>query len=228
MGIFNRIMGMFHRPGEVYKILSEKPDWLAPFILVMIVSLIFVSITLPTIILPEQAEMARERLQERGMSDEQIDESIGAMTGTTGLIFGIVGTIFVMLILLFGRAGIFLGIFSLFGEKSTYRHSLAVVSYAMLIHVVDAVIKGFLMIAKQTSHVYTSLALLMPGGDPLSKPVQFLNRFDLFTLWELSLLSIGFAVMNKIPFKKSAGTVYGLWIFWVVLSVSIGGFFQSR
>ncbi|MCH7760094.1 YIP1 family protein [candidate division TA06 bacterium] len=227
MGLFQRMTGIFHRPGVIYQNLSEKPDWVVPFVLVLVSSLIFVSITLPTIILPEQSETVLENLPE-GMSQEQKDQIVERMTGAQGMIFGLLGTLFVFLFLLFGRAGIFLGIFSLLGGKSTYRHSMAVVSYAMLIHIVDAIVKAPLMFAKKTAQVYTSLALLLPGADPLSKLFQILNRFDLFTLWELSLLSIGFAVMNKIPLKKSAGTVYGLWISWVLLSVFIGGFFQSR
>jgi hypothetical protein len=227
MKLFDRIFGIFYRPGEVYQNLSEKPDWIVPFILVMIVSLIFVSITYPRFMLPDQVEIARDRLQDAGLSEEQIEARIEAMTGTAGKVSGPLVAIFAMCFLLFGRAGIFLGIFSLIGGKSSYKNSLAVVSYAMLIHVLDAIVKGILMFIKQSSFVYTSLALLMPGGNPLtSKPFQLLARFDIFTIWELSLLSIGFAIMNKLSIKKSAGIIFGIWIIWIVLSVLLGGAFQ--
>jgi hypothetical protein len=226
MKLFDRIFGIFHRPGEVYQNLSDKPDWIAPFIIVLLVFLIFVSLTLPTIILPEQSKTVLENLPEE-MPEERKEEIVERMTGTQGMIFGIIGTVFSALFLLFARAGIFLGIFSLFGGKSTYKHSLAIVSYAMLIHVPDSIVKGILMFIKQTPRVYTSLALLMPGADPLtSKPFQLLGRFDIFTIWELSLLSIGFAIMNKLPVKKSAGIIFGIWIIWIVLSVLLGGAFQ--
>lgn len=225
MGILKRMIGVFYRPGEVFKHLSEKPDWVVPFILVAIVTLVFVSITLPTIILPEQSETILERLPEE-MSQEQKDEIIARATGTQGMILGLLGTLFTILFLLFGRSGIFLALFSLFGGKSTYKHALSVTSYAMLIHIIDILIKTPMMFAKRTARVYTSLALLIPEGDPFSKAFQFLARFDLFTLWELSLLSIGFSILYKSSLKKSAGVVFGLWILWVVVSVLISGAFR--
>ena len=221
-----RIIGIYYRPGEVFQYLSERPDWVVPFMLVLITSLLIVSFTLPTIILPEQTELARERLEEAGLSDDQIEARVEAMTGKTGFIIGIVGVTFIFLFLLFGRAGIFLGIFSVVGEKSSYKQSLSIVSYAMMVHIIDSIIKGFLMYVKQTSQVYTSLALFMPGGDPQSKPFQLLGKFDLFTLWELSLLAIGFSVIYKISLKKTSGIVFGLWTLWVLLSVLLGGTLQ--
>ena len=200
---------------------------MVPFVLVLVVSLLFVAITLPTIILPEQSKTVLERLPEE-MDQGQKDQIMEKMTGTQGMLMGIFGTLFVMLFLVFARSGIFFGIFTLFGGKSTYKHSLAVVSYAMLIGILAVLLKAPMMFAKKTALVYTSLALFMPGADPQTKLHQFLNRFDLFTLWELSLLSIGFAVMNKIPPKKSASVVFGLWIIWVVVSVSLGGVFQPK
>ena len=56
-----------------------------------------------------------------------------------------------------------------------------------------------------------------------AQPVLFglLSSLDVFVIWTLALMSIGYAHMSRFSKAKSATIVFGLWLSWIL--VKTGG-----
>jgi len=67
-GKMSKIIGIFFSPKEVFAKLNEKPDWIVPVVITIVVSLIFTMIVLPRVIIPEQTKRIMEM---DGLTEEQ-------------------------------------------------------------------------------------------------------------------------------------------------------------
>ncbi|HXG91595.1 MAG TPA: hypothetical protein VNN73_04405, partial [Blastocatellia bacterium] len=74
---------------------------------------------------------------------------------------------------------------------------------------------------KGVNFVPTNLgAFLSSGASTVIRVIA--SSIDIFTIWFLILLSIGFAATSgarKITTSKTASLVFGLWIVWIVLRI---------
>lgn len=222
MNVVERIVKVFYSPREVFAYLGEKPDWLVPLIILMVVSVLAVFLTYSPIIKVEQMRRFEDSSR---FTQEQIEEMKKGFEGNRGLIIALAGTVVVAPIALLMVSAILFGVFSLIGGEGKYKKVLSVYSYSSLIAVLSIVIKTPLQLAKGSSQVYTSAALAVPGLSPQSTLFRILNSFDIFTLWQLWAVILGLATIYGFTTKKSAMGVLSIWAIWVVLKVGLGAVF---
>jgi len=214
-----KIVDLFFSPMEVFKHLNEKPDWIIPVVITLVVVLIFSIIALPRVILPERSKriMGMEQL-----TPEQKDRALSSLEGGRFYILTPVSIIIVTFLLIFIKAGIFFLIFSLFGARTIFKKMLGVVSYAFLTGIPETILKSTLMLIKGSTKVFTSLALFAPNLDFKSPFFTLLSRIDIFTIWNMALISLGCTVIYGISRKKSFGIVFGFWVLWLLLQFGLG------
>jgi len=223
MNWWQRVIGIFVCPKKTFQYLKEKPDWLIPIIIVLIISLVITAVTLPTIILPERVAKIAEN---PNIPPEQLEEIQQRMQSPFTIILGLVALIIFYPLLLLIITGAIYGTCTLFEGESTFKQVFSVCSYSSLIGVLAQIIKTPIMFVKQSVNVQTSLALLLPGESLESFWYRLLAHFDLFTLWEIGLTIIGLSIVSKFSKGKSAMLILGLWVIWVLLSSLLGGFFK--
>ncbi len=214
-----KILDIYFSPKEVFKQLEEKPDWVIPVVLTLVVSLIFTMVLLPKVILPEGSKkiLAIERLTE-----EQKEAAVAGLEGIRPYITTPIAIIIGGFLLIFIKAGFFFLIFSLFGSRTVFKKILAVVSYSFLIGIPESIVKSILMLMKGSTKVFTSLALLTSNLDFKSPVFRILSRIDIFTIWNLVLISLGCAIIYKMNEKKTFLIVFGLWLLWLLLILIVG------
>ncbi len=214
-----KILDLYFSPKEVFKQLDEKPNWVIPVVLTLVVSLIFTMILLPKVILPEGSKkiLAMERLTE-----EQKEAAVAGLEGLRPYITTPIAVIVSTFFLIFIKAGIFFLFFSLLGSRTVFKKILAVVSYSFLIGIPESIVKSILMLMKGSTKVFTSLALLTPNLDFKSPVFRVLSRIDIFTIWNLFLISLGCAIIYKMNEKKTFMIVFGLWLLWLLLILIVG------
>jgi hypothetical protein len=82
---------------------------------------------------------------------------------------------------------------------------------------------------KGNINVQTSLGLLLSPEAKGSFLYSVLSSFDIFTVWQVILVSMGLGVMYKFTTKKAFTTVLILWIIWILaksgFSTIFGGAF---
>ena len=236
-GAWGRMAGVFLDPRAAFEGVSASvsaPDatdpakvrdgslWWLPLLVVIAVSVVVVAYTVPNIVMPEQAKVIREAVAERGGTPEQAEQAI-RMGGAMGLPMGIVSAALGTFIFVFAGAGIYHLLMGVVGGKGTFRHSRAVFSYSLLISALASAIKLPLMAAKKTMFVETGPTLFFRDLEPSDRLYRFLSGFDIFTLWLVVVLVIGYAAAYRVPPRKAAIVVVGLWLLFTCLMPFLPG-----
>ena len=222
-GLLGKIFGVFFSPKETFESLNRKPGWLTPFIIMALLGILS-SFLLKDIAIQErlrriednpkftseQVEMMKDRIEKQQTSPLRYLNSILAPVAVLAYLMVVSG------VLLFGGNIIL-------GGEAPFKKVLAVVSYSGLVGVLASVIKLPIILTKETLNVQTSLALFLSNEAPRSSLHRFLASFDLFTLWQVALISIGLGVLYSFKTSKAATIVAGFWLVWVVIKVALGG-----
>ncbi len=221
MGPIGRIVGIFTSPRDTFKSIDQKPTWLVPFIIVVVVSILIQFLVMDIGI---KDRIALE--EARGTSEEQI-EAIRTYADGPLVYLGVVMTPVGVLLFWAIFAGILLfGGNMVMGGETKFKKVFSVVAWSSLIGLVGNLLKTLLIMSKGTSQgVVTSLAILLPTPELAQKTILYriLEKFDLFLIWELILWIIGLAVINRFTTKKSATLVISLWVIYAVLTIALAG-----
>lgn len=226
MGVMGRIVGIFSSPREAFESIEQKPTWVVPFIIGLIVFFVFQFFTLDI-----QVQDRIAMMEARGMTGEQLAMVRSQMEGPAKYAGFIVGPIF-MLIVWAILSGIYMFVGNtVMGGESSFKKVFSVIAWSSLIGTVSLLLRTFLVVSKGTNQgVVTSPAILLPTPGMAEGPnalYRLLNQFDLFTIWSMFVTIIGFSVIFKFTMKKSATFIIALWIIYVILAVALGGLFSG-
>jgi hypothetical protein len=228
MGVASKVINIFFEPKKVFESLKIKPTWLVPFLIVAILGIGSFYFTYP-FMMKQQVEKITEN--ER-IPDEQKQMIIEKMTEQNHpplwqLPFAPVGVLIVFAIL---SAVLFFVFNVLLGGDSTFRRVFSVYCYSNLIAIPAMIVKFPLIMMKKDLGVQTSLALLLSADSKDTFLYRIFSGFDIFTLWQVILVSIGLGVLYRYTTKKAFTVVFVLWILLILgmsgLSSLFGGMFS--
>jgi hypothetical protein len=111
------------------------------------------------------------------------------------------------------------------GGDSNYRRVLSVYSYSSLIAIPAMIVKFPLIMMKENLNVQTSLALLLSPNTEDSFLYRVFSSFDIFTIWQVILVSMGLGVIYKYATKKAFTAVFILWVIWILLKSGLSSVF---
>jgi hypothetical protein len=228
-----RFAGVFVSPGETFADIVRKPDWIAPLVVLVIVTVAVVETMLGKI---GAAAIVRNAIaqskQGAQMSADQIQQAVERGAGFTAIIMHVTGFLAVPIVLLI-VAGIGMLIVSgIFGGSVKFKTAFSVVAYADLVSILGALMSLALILFGDTERFNPNNPV--PGNlgfflDPqsTSKPLLALaNSLDVFTLWFMALLGIGFAkagssVADRRTLKPISVflTFFGLWLILVLIKM---------
>lgn len=223
-----RIIGVFFSPKATFEDIVRKPSWLLPLVISTILAII------STVVL-------NQRVNWRDYIVQQIDKSPRAAQLSTeqkqqqaevGAKFtkyavyggGVVGSALLALIV----AGVMMLAYNLFaGAGATFSQSFAIAAHALLVGIVSTPIFLLVLLLRPAgtldpdNPVATNVAAFLP--EESAKWLLSLGKsIDIFTIWMLVLLAIGFAAINPRKLKGSksymiAFSVWGAFVFVKVL-----------
>jgi len=230
MGAFRKLWGVLVDPGRTFSALDHKPSWLFPVIVLILVAMIS-----SVLVADFRIQEARQRIEQNDrFTPQQREEIYDRMDEQQSkpimkLLSYVIGPIVaVFIIIFFVSAVLYFGGNVLLGGETGFKKVLSVYSWSSMVAIPALLLKTPLMLLKETSKVHTSLAALMPSGSEEGLLFKILTHTDLFTIWEISLLSIGLAVIYKFSTKKTAGLVIGLYLVYVVLAVGFSMLLGDR
>jgi Yip1 domain len=225
---FGRIIGVFTCPKQTFARIAERPSWVAPLLLMMVLATC-VGALLNTKM--NWGEYIRHKAEENPrfsqMSEEQKDQAVGGQVKFWASFSYGVGMVAVPIsVLLF--ALIYWGSFDLFrGAGLRYGQAFAITTHAFLPTAISSILALIILPLKAYGDVdpenvvATSLKAYLPESAP--KPLLALGgSLELFFIWCLVLVAIGFAAANpkKVKAGASFGIVFGLWAVWVLAKVA--------
>ena len=224
---FGRLLGVFFNPTVTFEDIGRRPSWLLPLALLVLVS-VGIGIELAQRVnweqyigqqmdaSPSAAQLSPEQRQQR--------IEVGAKYARISCyIFAPIG----MPVTLLFFAALYLGAFNLLANaRLSFGQSAGIVAHAMMPSLVSGILATIVLAVKDPGTIdpqhplASSLYAFLPEDAP--QWLQSLgSSIELFFLWMLVLISIGFAAANprKVTLGKAFGIVFGLWGAWVLCKV---------
>ncbi|HEC78894.1 MAG TPA: hypothetical protein ENI34_07100 [candidate division WOR-3 bacterium] len=223
----NKVIDIFHAPIKVFTSLKEKPEWVTPFVIILIITALGAAFVISTTRGNEELKIQQEEaMRERGLSDEQIEQAMQFTEGPLPIILGAISApIFTAIVLVLFAVVLNLFI-PLFGGKSGFKFIFPVVCFSSLVEVPQMILKSIIVAVSKSPFVTTSLALFVPTLSKSSFTYQLLNGFDFFILWEMILVAVGINITNEIKKKNAYILVFIIWVVSIFLQIglnSLGG-----
>lgn len=214
------LLQVFFSPKELFVRLEEKPNWVLPFVTVIVVTLAVTIVLLPTVIRPFTLEKMESRFEG---SDEQLQKMRDIVAGPvlygTSIASAVFGTGAKMLII----AGIYTLITLPLPGERRYRKLLSVTSYSALISVLGGIVGAAIMVARKSLEVSLSLNLFFPFVEKDTFLFRLLKQANFFTIWSLLVFALGLSIICKMNIKKSYVLVFALWIVALLVGAALGG-----
>jgi len=174
-------------------------------------------------------DLVREQMldnirQSEQMSEAQKDEILGRMEegyASSGrylqqILMGVVGSLLVAYLI---PAGLYLfGLNFGLGARARFEEVFAVTTFSALVLLVRDLIRIPLMLSRETLYVFVSPAALV---DPSNRALVWgLDRLDLFGLYRLLLLALGFAAITRMRATRAAIPVVAVWLLVGLLGIA--------
>jgi len=229
-----RFLGVFVSPRETFADIARRPDFIAPLIVLILVSIAASEVVLAKINL---ASIVRSQIEHSSrassMTPEQMQQAV-EQGSRIGAIFGHVGFLFVAIGLLIIAAICLAVVNAIFGGGINFKMALAVTCYANLVTVLMSLIVVAVVLFGDAEHFNPqSPAPTNPGFflNPNETPKPLLSlagSLDVFTLWVIALLGVGFseATGRKVKTASLTLTIFGVWLIWVLIKMgfsTLGG-----
>ncbi|MGA2902283.1 MAG: YIP1 family protein [Candidatus Korobacteraceae bacterium] len=219
-----RIADTFIAPSKTFTDLRRSANWLVPWLLMSIVGVALVFVVDKRVGMQTAVENALARQPKRLAQLDQLSadkrEAQMQVAATITRVIAYSSPI-VLVIILAISATVMLGTFNFgFGAELTFNQTLAIFMYATLPSVIQSLV-AMLAIFVGGSEGFT---FDNPVASNLSGLVDIQSHFlyavalslDVFTIWTLVLLGIGFSCLTKVKRGTCMGVVFGWWILWVL------------
>jgi hypothetical protein len=220
---FQNLIDVIVSPREAFEAIVRKPGfWLAfAFYLALVAAF-----TAVWVLKVDPAEFGKAQMVESGQWDKMAPEArAGAMSMQTRTVFAVFSGVAILVgtpLFFLAIAGGLLFIYRFFyAGEVTFRQSLAIVAHAFaalalvttpLLFLVFF-LKGDWNLNPQTA-VQANLTLLLDHDSASRALWTFATSIDLFGLWMIWLLAVGFGVATK---KGTSSAVWGVAVPWAII-----------
>jgi hypothetical protein len=211
---FGRVIGTIVSPKATFTDIAIKPTWILPVILTTVLSIIAVVVLNQKMNWREYiSQKIEQNPRASQMSPEQKEKQIDVATKFTVYIVYAVGVLAPILMTLV-IATVMMGAYNLLGGAgASFAQAMGIAAHAGLVSLVSTPIFLLVILLRPPgtidpeNPVVTNIAAFLPE-DSAKWLVAFCKSLDIFMIWMLILIAIGFAVVN--PRKLKGGTSYGI------------------
>jgi len=233
-----RIINTFVAPRKTFEDIRRKQSWFWPWLISAIVGVAFAFVAVQKIDTAQMVRQAMERspAAQRRMeqaSPEQRDRMIEIQAKVSKVAFFVIPTVG-GLILGLVLAAVLLGVFNFgFGTDVSFRHALSITFYSLLPGIIGAILLIVsLLVSSDPNNIDFASGNPIPSSpaffmDPTGN--QFLYKLmssvDIFHIWYMILLGLGFATVASIGRKKLAPStaITTIFVIYFVLALARAG-----
>jgi len=210
LNLIQRLIGIIISPGKTFSQIKEKPDWIIPLLVTITISLSVQIVIKPYFFNSKQYETTITDLMEKTDMDRESAEEIIQKNMTIFIPVG--ALVMTPLLMLLISGAMFLGGNLVMGGETSFKHLFSINAYIGIIGAAGMLLTLPLIMAKGSTDVLTSLALLMPLDADETILYKLLSLFDVIVLWESAVAAIGLAIIYNWEQKKANMLVIGLWL----------------
>lgn len=232
-GFFQNLIDVYFAPREAFTRIVRRPSFWLPLVGWLALSIGFATVWMNRM---DPREFMKNTLEEQGQWDkipadqrEQILETSAGRMKT----FGMIGPALAPPVMLLITAGVLLGIYRFFyASEVTFKQALAICAWTsfavallttpLLLLVMN--LKGDWNLNPQ--NVIQASPAAFVDKEAVAKPLYaLLSSIDLFSIWTVFLLAVGFAVASR---RKTSAALWGVavpWLFIVLWKVGWAAIF---
>lgn len=216
-----RVSGVFFEPGKVFADLAQKPRWIVPVVIMILLGLASVYVisthvgwdTVVRIQLNSSSRTADLTADQKEQAIER-GAKIGSVIGWVAAVLG--PPLFILIV-----AGVLTGLFNaLIGTDLTFSQMFSITAYAFMVRALFSILLTLIIYLKPAEdfNIQTSpfsLAILLNKQETPKWLFALAGSLDLFAIWLVVLLALGFSVAaRKLSFGKA---LIGVAIPWLVI-----------
>lgn len=235
-----RIVNTFIAPSRTFGDLQRSASWWAPWLLISLMSVIFIysidrTIGFDQISQSAIAKSPRAEQFEKLPADQQARQLRITATFTRYISYTSPVIILVVFVVV---AAVLMGTFNLaLGTSVPFKIALAIVVYSGLPGIIGAALGAISVVAGGMSGsldkeafdmrnpVATNPAYFMdPAGNKFAYGMA--SALDIFVIWNIALIGIGFACAGKVKRGTAIGTVAGWYLLYKLLTAGAAALFS--
>jgi hypothetical protein len=227
-GFFQNLVDLYFAPREAFARIVRRPGFLLPLVCHTALAFGFSSIWMNKV---DAKEFVKAQLEEAGRWDQiPADRREGILEGAAGRmqVFGWVGPLLFTPIMVVVVAGVLLGIFRFFyASELSFRQSMALVAWPFF--AVALVTTPLLLLVfnlkgdwnlNPQDVLQANLGLLLDKSSAAKPLWALFTSVDLFSLWLVFLLAVGFGVASR---KTTGSALWGVAIPWLaIVAIKVG------
>jgi len=216
---FGRIVGVLFSPQVTFADIAKKPSWLLPVLISTILGIVSTTVLNQRMNWceyvfqqidknPRAAQLSTEQKQQQAETSAKV---------TTYIVYGVGVAGSILFALAIG--GVMMLAYNLLaGAGATFAQSLGIAAHTLATSIVTTPVFLLILFLKPAgaldpdNPIASNLAAFLPD-DSAKWLVTLCKSLDLFTIWTLVLLAIGFAAVNpkKLKGAKSYVIVFSVW-----------------
>ena len=218
-----RIVGVLISPTKTFEAIAKKPTWAVVLVVTVALSVGLSYLMSQRI---DYEDMARDAIAQSGrnLTEEQLQGAID-LQEKIGPALSILAPLVVGPIVYLIIALLFWVLFKLFGGELSYRQSFSTALYGLVPWGVASVLNVPVVLGRSEifyddlkgggNLLASNLGALAPE-DAGAAVSTLLSAVDLFTIWSLFLLIVGYSIAAKTSRKTAAVVVIGLWVVYIL------------
>lgn len=230
VGAVARIPGVIFSPVPTFESIARRPTFVAPLVLWTAASLLVTALLLPRI---DFDRMIRASLERRGQTlpEERITSIVESQRRVAPVLYNVIAAVTPTLIALV-VAVVFWGAFKAFGWDLSFQQSLGATVHAFVPAVVGSILFIPVLLRQETLDPSTMGDLFLSNLGFLvgrrTSPVihSLLQSIDLFSLWCLALLVVGFSAAARVSRAKAASLIVSIWAVYVLGKAGFAALFR--
>jgi len=234
MSFTDKIINIFASPSELFDDVRLTPptpsNWVIPMILFIVVAFLMGQVMfMNPSLMSQMSDMLRaniDKMVEEGrLTAEQADQAANFSKPGSGMfMIQQVGAIVILTpIVLFLISLIYwlLGKWGMKG-KAPFMKVVEVIGLTFFISIAESIVTTILMYVMDSITATPSLGAFVSNFDFTDKLHMALAKVNIFTFWDLSIVSIGLSRLFQKDLVKVIVLVFALWLVWSVFSVLTG------
>lgn len=234
MGSWARLIGALVNPRPTFESIVRRPTWVLPVALGMLLFLTVVAVFTqrggwPAFFQRQDAKSSQFQKLTQDQQDNAYEAQL-KFAAPFAYVEGVILPILVPVIV----AAVFLGVFNLTASaQMRFAVALGIVAFAWTPWLIHGLVSVLILFLKDPATVdLQNLVASNPGaflGEDSPKWLSaLLTSVDIFTIWTMFLLAIGFSATNpkKISFGKALSLVIVVWIVFIGLKVGLTALFS--
>lgn len=221
-GFFQNLIDVFFSPRDAFTRIVRNPSFLLPLAAYIVLVLGFTGIWMNRM---DAREFMKMQLEESGqwdkLSAEQRETILDRAPGQMK-IFGWIGPVVATPVMLLLTAGVLMFIYRFFySSEVVFKQAFAIVTWTFF--AVGLVTTPLLLLVLQLKGdwdvnpqeaIQANLGLLLDKSAAAKPLWALLTSIDLFSLWMVFLLAVGFAVASR---KTTGSALWGVAIPWILI-----------